>query len=558
MNARSSKPAGGVRRPIMRLVAAVLVGLALLASTASSAFAHAHLLRATPADGSVLATAPAAMDLEFSEPVVSVDGSSRLFGSGSGPVVLAASVQDRAMTVMLPSALAEDVYAVSYRVVSADGHPISGAVAFRIGTGDAPVTSEGGPATPAATATDAVVALLTGLHYLGLLLFTGLILFHRLVPRPPRVAPDRPLRWSLSLAVTGSVLLVPASAVRVAGGTPSDVVRVPEWLGAVGWPPFAAAGLVGVAGLAARWASRRPDAVSRLALPLALAALAGPALVGHTQTTPPAWLMLTADLGHLLAASFWLGGVCALVLEVRRARGRPQPPDSTVLPTLARTLARFSGFALASVMLLTASGLAMGVLIVGGPEALLGTHYGRTLLLKLGIVCAVVAIAAWNRFALLPQATREPAGRRSWRLLTRTLRAEAALLIAVVAVTGVLTNLSPEVGRRPPGATAVPFAAESQGLTVTGTLTPGVAGSNEMVFTLRHGGERLSTDQVTVSARLPAQDLGPLQATPVLDPETGEYRAGLTLPAAGRWQVQISARVDPFTKPMALIELPLS
>lgn len=550
-------PARGVRRLIARLLAFALGGLLLLAPMAQPAFAHAQLLRVSPADGAVLTTAPAAMELEFSEPVRLVDGEVRFFPSGSGPLTLAADAHDAVVTIALPAGLAEDVYAVGYRVVSADGHPISGAVSFRVGTGDAPVApAAGGQASPAAT--EAMVAALTLLQYLGLLLFAGLLVFHRLVLRPVRVSPDRPLRWSLGSAAIGAALLVPAGAVRVAGGPPSDVLWPPSWIGEVGWPSVAAALVIGGAGVAARWASRRSDALGGLAIPLVIVALAAPLLVGHTRTTPPAWLMLTADLGHLLAASFWVGGVFGLVREVRRVREPVRQPDPAALRALVRTVARFSGFAPVSVVLLAASGLAMGVLIVGSPDALVGSAYGRTLLLKLGIVAAVVAVAAWNRFVLLPRLAGESADRRRPTMLARALRIEAALLIAVVAVTGVLTNLSPgdgPAGR--PALVAVPLEAESQGLTVFGILTPGAVGANQVVFTLRYEGEPLLTDQVTVAARLPAQDLGPLQATPVLDPATGEYTAALALPAAGRWQLQISARVDAFTKPTAVIEFPV-
>ncbi|MCW5954204.1 MAG: CopD family protein, partial [Propionibacteriaceae bacterium] len=358
----------------------------------------------------------------------------------------------------------------------------------------------------------------------------------------------------------GSALLIPATAVRGTGGQPWETLWPPGWLAGLSWQPVIAAVVIAAAGLAARWASRRPDTIGRLTLPLAVVALAGPSLVGHTRTTTPTWLMLAADLGHLLAASIWLGGVLGLSRQLWRTHRRTPPPDQATLRALARTVARFSGFALAGVGLLAVSGLVMGTLVVGSLDALPGTAYGRTLLLKTGIVGPLLAIAAWNRFVLLPRLTRTPTSRPHWELLTRTLRNEAALLIAVVAVTGMLTNTNPghAEGHRSGGeATAIPLDADSQGLRVIGTLTPGATGVNRLSFTLAYRGEPQAIDQVGVSARLPEQELGPLQATPLLDPATGEYTTQLTLPAAGRWQLQISARVDAFAKPVVLIELPV-
>ncbi|MCW5953345.1 MAG: copper resistance protein CopC, partial [Propionibacteriaceae bacterium] len=178
MSARLAPPRGRSRPA--RLSAVLLGALALLLLTAPRTEAHAQLQRTTPTDGAVLEVAPSRVELEFSEVVVPIDGAFRLFPAGAEPVPLAAGSQGRVVTIELPGQLPDDVYAVSYRVISADGHPISGALSFRVGEGDAPTAAPGElPATPVAT--EAMVVALTGLQSLGLLLFAGLLLFHRLV-----------------------------------------------------------------------------------------------------------------------------------------------------------------------------------------------------------------------------------------------------------------------------------------------------------------------------------------------------------------------------------------
>ena len=545
-------------RVLARLLAALVGGLLLLSPAASRAFAHAQLVRISPADGAVLETAPRQVELEFSEPVGLIDGAIRLFSSGAEPIGLTAVARDEVVTILLPDGLSDGVYAVSYRVVSADGHPVASAISFQVGAGQPPsMPAAEVPATSAATET--LVVLLTAAQYLGLLLFTGLVLFHRLVLRPARAGPPRLVRGSLTTAVAASVLLIPGDAVRLTGGQPWEILWPPSWTDGVGWPPVAAAVIIGAVGITALWAQRHPGVPGRAAVPLAAAALTGPLLVGHTQTTPPVWLMLAADLGHLIAASFWLGGLLGLLHHLRQARNRPESPDQATLRGLARTVSRFSGFALGSVLLLAASGLVMGTLIVGSLDALPGTTYGRTLLLKLGIVAPALALAGWNRFVLLPRITGEPTRRSPWQTLTGTLRNEAALLVAVVAVTGLLTNTRPSHAEHnhpgSPSPTAIPLDVTSQGLEVTGTLSPGTVGVNHLTFALAYQSQPLTTDQVTVTARLPAQELGPLQAGLSLDRTTGRYSAELTLPAAGEWQLQISARIDTFTKPVALVDL---
>src|SRR5690606_3540055 len=101
---------------------------------------------------------------------------------------------------------------------------------------------------------------------------------------------------------------------------------------------------------------------------------------------------------------------------------------------------RFSNIALVTVILLTLSGTIMAVLIVGSWDRLIDTGYGRALLLKLGIVVAVIALAAYNRTRLLPRIAARPTAALQWANLKRILTYEAAVLIAVVMVTGFLTN----------------------------------------------------------------------------------------------------------------------
>ena len=118
-------------------------------------------------------------------------------------------------------------------------------------------------------------------------------------------------------------------------------------------------------------------------------------------------------------------------------------------------VARFSEYALISVIVLAISGTAMAILIVGSWGTLFGSDYGRILLIKLGIVAAVVLLAAWNR--LHPSLTRiikQPSEQQQWASLRRTLTGEGVLLVAVIAVTGFLTNTSPPAAMSTTGAAA--------------------------------------------------------------------------------------------------------
>lgn len=117
----------------MRRVLSALVVVALLALIApQAAQAHAGLLSSDPADGSSLQAAPADVTLEFSEPLLE-DTADVSIQSPAGEV-LTAAVEAAGATVVIPwpQEAVEGDFSVNFRVVSGDGHPIEGTVAFTI------------------------------------------------------------------------------------------------------------------------------------------------------------------------------------------------------------------------------------------------------------------------------------------------------------------------------------------------------------------------------------------------------------------------------------------
>src|SRR3954447_4477053 len=117
-----------------RTTAAVaVVALALPAS----AFAHASLLRSTPAAGSSVASSPAALTLAFDDGV-RVGPGVEAVRNGDGSV-LAGKAQTRGRVEIVPLRpnLPDGVYTVRWSVVSDDGHIVQGVVPFRVGPGGA-------------------------------------------------------------------------------------------------------------------------------------------------------------------------------------------------------------------------------------------------------------------------------------------------------------------------------------------------------------------------------------------------------------------------------------
>lgn len=445
----TGKRPAALRRTSRLALLAALLGCLLVLIGAQPASAHAQLLSTDPQDGAVLEQAPTEAVLRFSEPMQLVQDSIRLFPSDGDPITLDTQVVDTSVTAPIPDGLGDGAYALSYRVVSADGHPISGAITFTIGTASTAPALTVETATPENKAF--AVSVLTALEYLGLLLLAGLVLFRRLVLRvhQPARGPGLALLLASGVAAIGSaLLLVPVSALYIVDEPLVSILDPEAWVPGVLWPPVATALLViagSIPGLLLATRSAKHVTVRASSVLAALVALAAPVLVGHTQLVEPRSLIVVADLGHLLAGAFWIGGILGLLLFLAETRpaGGEQRTDPLVA---AEVVLRFSRLAFWSVLLLAVSGIVMGVLIVGTFEALATTGYGLTLLLKLAIVAPVIAIAVHNRRWLLPAILDKPTARLKWRTLHRTLAYEAALLIVVLLITGFLSNLSPSHG----------------------------------------------------------------------------------------------------------------
>ena len=114
----------------------------------------------------------------------------------------------------------------------------------------------------------------------------------------------------------------------------------------------------------------------------------------------------------------------------------------------ALLVARFSGLALISVVVLTASGVLMASVVTGDLTSAPQTTYGRTLLVKVALVVTAVVLAAWNRFRLVPVVSGQPDRLSALRRLRQVMLGEVVILVLVVAVTGALSQLTPPAHAR--------------------------------------------------------------------------------------------------------------
>ncbi|WP_245237027.1 copper resistance protein CopC [Streptomyces iakyrus] len=415
------------RRTRTPLTALFMVGavLALLLGGAGTASAHAVITRSDPADVSVLKTAPKQVTLTFNESVSLADGSLRVLSPKNlrvdrGTVAHAAGKTNTAR-VTLAGKLPEGTYTVSWRVVSSDGHPISGAFTFSIGqpsTTTAPVPAE----SRADTATSRPYGVFRYVAYGGLALLIGVALFALVCW--PAGASLRPLRrlvltgWAALFAST-VVLLLLRGPYETGKGLSAvfDLSLLGRTLtGRSGWALGARLLLLLAAGiLLARFASRlRREADKTPRDPATAPTTDQPAMqpqfgvgvravgalfaVGlaltwaaaeHASAGLQVPLAIPVSVLHLLAMAVWLGGLIALVVALFRA-----PADTMIPPT---AIARFSRLAFAAVAVLVTTGLYQSWRQIGSLEALSTTEYGRLLVLKSIAVVVVLTVAAFSR-----------------------------------------------------------------------------------------------------------------------------------------------------------------
>ncbi|HEX6829411.1 MAG TPA: CopD family protein, partial [Burkholderiales bacterium] len=188
---------------------------------------------------------------------------------------------------------------------------------------------------------------------------------------------------------------------------------------------------------------RRPEfrAGTGLLGALLLVSLAG---AGHASGTDQSLrtFNVAADGLHLLAGGVWLGALVPLACVVGRAR--VSAASATAVWNVAR---RFSVLGMASVGSILATGVINAWLLVGRLSALVGTGYGRLLLLKLALFATMVAIAAVNRFRLTPRlvpGTAPPGSvRDAAARLRRNTVAELVLGTLIVLIVGALGIMVP-------------------------------------------------------------------------------------------------------------------
>ncbi|HEX6501049.1 MAG TPA: copper resistance protein CopC [Micromonosporaceae bacterium] len=542
---------------------------------ARPAAAHASQVGTVPTAGSVVSQPPTEVVVTFSEPVQAVPAKTGVTGPDGRRADSGRPTVD-GPTLHIPLRTgARGTYLVSYRVISADGHPVGGGFTYSVGAPSATVPV---PSVAAGTVTDPLVSgLLTAARYLGyaglVLLFGPVLVLAALWPRRlSRRTPTRLAFAGLGLVAVGCLaefyLQVPYSQGTSLFGITGEDLR------AVLGGRYGSAHLVRLFVLGAAVFPLRPLLAGRgsradrvLLAVLAVIGLLTWPVAGHPSTSKLPPLTVVADTAHLAAMAVWLGGLLMLAIFLL-PRGNARELGA-VLPVWSR-------WATWAVVVLAAAGLTQAVIEIGSPHALVATTYGRLVIAKAALL-AVVLVAAWFARRLAhatadapPQADRDPTadppqhadpvrdataeqaadagGGSPVARLRRAVVVELALTAVVLALSAVLVQ-QPPAGNAQSGTNGQ--ANLSTSLTLTSDLyslqvdvDPGRTGPNTIhIYAYTPNGQPLPVKEWKVTASLPAQQIEAVDVD--LLPITENHEIGqIDLPVPGRWQLRFTLRTS--------------
>ncbi|MGA9277429.1 copper resistance CopC/CopD family protein [Ilumatobacter sp.] len=548
----------------------VVLAVVMVLAIPGVAAAHATLIAIDPADGVVLADQPSAVTLTFNEPV-SVSGGVAVYDRDGRRIADDAEATNETIEIALPDDLATGTYLVTWDVLSADSHRVTGSSTFSIGApsaGDPPdVASITEPATAPGTAIARVAA--TACWYLASITSLGLAFFgHRWRRLAGSGAPDSIQRRAItqasrrlaSVGVLASVGILASRTAELSG----------EWSAVVSWTsirsvvggPIGTGLLAVVTGLVALFAAQRVRANARFTTTLlwvgGALVLIGFTADGHTRSAEPTWLAIASDAIHVSAGAVWIGGIAALGIS-------RSSTDSTAWNR--RTLIDVSTCAIVAVTAVFAAGVVLAVLIVPSVGALVSTTWGLALIVKSSLVLGLVGFGAYNRFVLVPVRgieEEEFTPRRELRL-RRTIGAELALFTLVLATTGFLVGASPLDTSSSNTQQSVEAIRETVPLS-SGTasvrfdLAPATVGRNDLNLAIQAMSDGLDDpapefiEEPVIQLRDLSGRIGPIDLA-VHTTGPGNYHVVTDVPFAGDWRLEVRARTGDFESGIAWLDV---
>jgi copper transport protein len=563
-------------KPLGAAAGAAVVTIVMLVVTASPAFAHATLDSTSPEAGGRVASSPPNVLLQFSEPVTFESNAVQVFDA-NGKTVNSGKpkhgTKSSQVTVTLPQ-LKDGVYAVTWRVISADTHPVQGAFTFAVGNAVVSAANNNlaqqllAKRASRDTTVSVAYAIDRFLVFTSLGLLVGMTAF--VVALWPEGFSSKRIRnaiWtSWAVAIASTVIAVFLQAAYATGGSVSNAFNG----SAISDTLHARAGeawVVRVVLLVLSWLllralmrDPRQPALRVVAGIAAVAVLATPAFSGHASTGRWVAFSVPLDALHLIAMSVWFGGLAVLALAFLRTDD---------VDAVEGTMARFSQLAMTAVIVLIVTGTFQVLRQVPHFSELLSTTYGRLLLIKLAAFGAVLIVAAGSRSivkyeiradgrelvreplpvgpgAKLADEFEPPDPADTMSRLRSAVWFEIIFMVVVLGVTALLVNAAPAGAAGAAKPYFVTLKSDDLRVWFEIEVTPAKVGPNQVHVTVENpNGIVIPILDLKVSLAEPSKGVAPINVT-MIRLGTGHYASvNATIPFPGTWQIEAKALITP-------------
>ncbi|MGO3374254.1 copper resistance CopC/CopD family protein [Brochothrix thermosphacta] len=533
----------GVVGVFLIVVMTIILGFTSMQTKVS---AHAYVQQTTPGIQENVKQAPKQVVVQFDEAIqnqspliIVTNQKGEQISDGNASIE---KENSHVVSVPLKKGIKEGIYTVNWRVISADGHAISGTFMFGFNSsGEIPSASSDESKTPV------LQSLVKWPLYTGFSLISGVLLgLFYLIPRTSR----RHLFHNLKLlTMIGILLIVIASITQFIAQTALlnnvSVVKALDfrlawktlistefgiiWLiRTVSLFMFAVIGHFYFNRSSDKW-HLKLGVMTLLFIIMGLAT----SFMGHTQAYTTIILSTLTDWIHLTAAGIWLGGVM-LLLSLYLAH-RSKKSDEVVNVAYSTSLERFAAVGFIAVLVLIMSGVLLSAFYLSSLMQIFKSTYGQTLLIK-GLLIFIMGVLGIFHFVSRTMKNKKVPNRG-------TLWAEIIAGLLILGVVGFLTNTATPP---PPDPKPISSSVVVGDHTIDLEVLPAVIGQNTFRVRMDRETKEGNWQQIKMIVE---KDRSEVSTTTTMswNKDAQSYEAqGLFISQVGRWKITIKALSEDF------------
>lgn len=538
--------------PVLLVLLSICSGLSFPQTTS----AHSYVQQSVPAQNEVLDKAPDKITLLFNESIQPAYYQIVLMDSSGQKIDGVKAVIDSKNAALLeaniPVKLADDIYNISWKAVSGDGHPVEGGIVFQVGDGAGKKMSDAPTTLPNSKSVNPLLIVMRWLQYTGQSLVLGLLALS-LFLLPARLRTSEATAWMrqrryalflwIGMALTVVALLVQLP-LRIAWNADIPVMQTTSELGnTFRETTFGQVWLIQIITAVlivilialyahSKLATAAKRAIGMIAIALMIVQLLAKSLDGHAYAEPYAGIAIAADFIHLVSALVWSGALVAMAVFVPRIVAPFTGEErKTVYWSIVR---RFSWWAIISVAALLITGIYGSIIYLPSLMALFNTAYGLTLLAKMLLFLVMAAFGAMNYVK----------GRQQKEELGKDLMWEVLTGFVILMLAAALVHLSPQAAPISNGATPKQTVQtqEVDGYEIKLEVPQAQMGSNNFIVSVKNKNEAKPVDVEQITLTMNHMDMA-MAPTEILltasDGKDGVYQKTGMVSMNGNWHVKV-------------------